>query len=167
MFHENDNTSSKLISTRTYIIPLWHILCIFDHFLKIVTEMLMFFLSIFLQIERSLRSSGTTAGTTTSPTPIGGQLVSHMTFAGIWFHLQSLMETFVIISIYHTRTIKVENILDSITFTFSNYRWKVCLGNKAKHCRVMSSNVLFSNCLLTMSSNVLPLHIKETFLPII
>ena len=54
------------------------------------------FLSIFLQIERSLRSSGTTAGTTTSPTPIGGQLVSHMTFAGIWFHLQSLMETFVI-----------------------------------------------------------------------
>ena len=47
MFRENDNTSPKLILTRTYIIPLWHILCIFDRFLKIVTEMLIFFFLFF------------------------------------------------------------------------------------------------------------------------
>ena len=42
---------------------------------------------------------------------------------------------------------------------------KFTWGNKAKHCRVMSTN--FFKSLLTMPSNILPLHLKETFPPII
>ena len=44
---------------------------------------------------------------------------------------------------------------------------KFTWGNKAKHCWVMSTNFFFSKSLLTMPSNGLSLHLKETFPPII
>ena len=40
-------------------------------------------------------------------------------------------------------------------------------GNKEKHCWGMSTNFLFFISLLTAPSNVLPLHLKQTFPPII
>ena len=55
--------------------------------------------------------------------------------------------------------------------------WMFTWGNKAKHCWALSTkywkqkadaNKLFVfNILLTMPSNVLPLHLKQTFPPII
>ena len=45
--------------------------------------------------------------------------------------------------------------------------WKFTWGNKAKHCWVMSTNFLKTKSLLTIPSNVLPIHFKQTFPPII
>ena len=44
---------------------------------------------------------------------------------------------------------------------------KFIWSNKAKHCWVMSTNFLFSKVCWQMPSNVLLLHLKQTFPPII
>ena len=44
---------------------------------------------------------------------------------------------------------------------------KFTWGNKAKHCWVMSTNFFVFKSLLARLSNVLPLHLKQTFPPII
>ena len=69
---------------------------------------------------------------------------------------------------------KVENLLkgslDSITFTFhenSNYRRKSLLEVERQNIAGCCQHNFENNSLLTMPSNVLPLHLKQTFLPII
>jgi len=73
---------------------------------------------------------------------------------------------------------KVEKILEdcmtsipSPSTSVKNWKSKLLAGkftwgNKVKHCRLMLTNFFFKS-LLTMSSNVLPLNLKQTFPPII
>ena len=67
---------------------------------------------------------------------------------------------------------KIQEILNSIPspsplLKIQIMGGKFTWGNKAKHCWVMSKNFLFSKGLLATPSNVLSLHLKQTFPPII
>ena len=55
----------------------------------------------------------------------------------------------------------------SLQWKFKLLVGKSTWGNKAKHCWVMSTNFLVFKSLLTIPSNVLSSHLKQTFPPII
>ena len=54
-----------------------------------------------------------------------------------------------------------------LQWKFKLWAGKFTWGDKAKHCWVLSTNFLFSKVLLITPGNVLPLHLKQTFPPII